>query len=85
MNERPGVEFTGEVTWHVTFRDGTYTFVCDVHPTSMRGSFTAGTPPTTDTTATVSAGGAITAKTKLILTSGPAYVDHAQDRRRQDR
>jgi hypothetical protein len=35
-------------TWEVTFQDGkTYTFRCDAHPTSMRGSFTVGTvqPP----------------------------------------
>jgi hypothetical protein len=34
------VAFTGSVTWKVTVRKGTYRFVCDAHPTSMRGSFT---------------------------------------------
>ncbi len=34
-----------KVTWNVTFRDGTYTFLCDVHPTTMRGRVTVGTPP----------------------------------------
>ena len=72
VNETTGVEFTGEATWHVTFRDGAYAFLCDVHATSMRGTFTAGTPPTT-TPPPGSSGGAITAKTKLRLTSGPGY------------
>jgi hypothetical protein len=34
-----------EVTWTVTFSDGTYRFVCDAHPTQMRGSFTVGNVP----------------------------------------
>ena len=33
---RPGL------TWTVTFVDGIYTFVCDLHPSSMAGSFTVG-------------------------------------------
>jgi plastocyanin len=49
----PGVDmrtteaFVGRVTWNVTFQNGRYTFVCDPHPTQMRGSFTVGTvaPP----------------------------------------
>jgi plastocyanin len=72
VNETTGVEFIGEATWHVTFRDGAYAFLCDVHPTSMRGTFTAGTPPTT-TPPPSGGGGAITAKTKLRLTSGPGF------------
>jgi hypothetical protein len=35
-----------EVTWTVTFTDGTYQFVCDPHAAEgMRGSFTVGTAP----------------------------------------
>jgi plastocyanin len=34
-----------EVTWTVTLADGRYTFVCDAHPTTMRGAFTVGTAP----------------------------------------
>jgi hypothetical protein len=34
-----------EVTWTVTFTDGTYRFVCDAHAAQMRGSFTVGTAP----------------------------------------
>jgi hypothetical protein len=36
------VETTGTVTWTVAITDGTYTFICDAHPTQMKGSFTAG-------------------------------------------
>jgi plastocyanin len=39
------VDATEEVTWTVTFSDGTYRFVCDAHPTQMRGSFTVGNVP----------------------------------------
>ena len=41
-------EKAGDETWNVVIIDGTYRYLCDVHPTSMRGSFTAGlvtTPP----------------------------------------
>lgn len=47
----PGVDrrtteaFVGRETWMVTLQNGRYTFVCDPHPTQMRGSFTAGTAP----------------------------------------
>lgn len=36
------VEATGTVTWTITVVDGKYTFVCDAHPTFMKGSFTVG-------------------------------------------
>jgi plastocyanin len=63
-----GIETTGTVTWTVTFANGTYRFQCGVHPSTMRGTFTAGTvqaPPKVKT---------ITPKTRLVLTSGPAEV-----------
>jgi hypothetical protein len=34
-----------EVTWTVTFTDGTFRFVCDAHAAQMRGSFTVGAAP----------------------------------------
>jgi hypothetical protein len=42
------VETTGTQTFQLTLVDGTYRFICDAHPTSMRGSFIVGaaTPPT---------------------------------------
>src|SRR4051812_25561737 len=36
---------SGDATWTVTLQDGTYTFVCDAHATTMQGSFTVGTQP----------------------------------------
>jgi plastocyanin len=39
VNKRTTVPFTGTVTWRVALRRGTYRFVCDAHPTVMRGSF----------------------------------------------
>jgi plastocyanin len=82
VNESTGVEFTGQVTWHVTFKDGDYVYVCDVHPSSMRGTFTAGTPTTNPPPpgggggggGTAGGGAAVTAKTKLLLTSGPGFA-----------
>lgn len=59
----------GKETWNVTFKDGLYTYVCDPHSSTMRGSFTVGSgsqPSTGGSTA-------ITAKTKLVLTSGPGF------------
>ena len=47
----PGVDLSTEVgakeevTWTATLTDGKYTFVCDEHPTTMRGSFTVGIVP----------------------------------------
>jgi len=68
VNEQTGVEFTGTVEWTVTFGDGRYRYHCDPHPT-LAGAFTVGAPPTTPPPAGAAP---ITAKTKLVLTSGPA-------------
>jgi hypothetical protein len=35
----------GTTVWNVTLTDGTYTYVCDAHPTIMKGSFTVGNLP----------------------------------------
>ena len=68
VDETTGIAATGDATWTVTFTDGTYTFLCDAHPTSMRGTFTVGTPPSTPPPTPPAA-----AK-KLFLTSGPGYT-----------
>jgi len=39
------VATTGNVTWSVTLVNGTYTFVCDAHPGTMRGTLAAGPAP----------------------------------------
>src|SRR3954452_10757191 len=43
VEQSTGVDFTGSVTWNVTFRSNArYQYVCDVHADSMAGSFNAG-------------------------------------------
>jgi plastocyanin len=37
------IEFVGTVTWTVTFTDGIYTYICDAHPTQLKGQFAVGT------------------------------------------
>jgi hypothetical protein len=37
----------GTTTWNVTFVNGTYTFLCDFHPTQMKKTFGVGPPPPT--------------------------------------
>jgi plastocyanin len=39
VNKRTSVGGTGKTTWTLTFRKGTYRFVCDPHASSMKGSF----------------------------------------------
>lgn len=40
LSKKTGVSFKGKATWKVTFKKGkTYKFRCDVHPTTMKGSF----------------------------------------------
>jgi hypothetical protein len=37
------VESVETVTWTVTFTDGIYTYICDAHPTQLKGRFAVGT------------------------------------------
>jgi len=46
VDQATDVETTANTTWNVTFTDGTYRFVCDIHADAMRGSFTVGTVTT---------------------------------------
>jgi plastocyanin len=39
VDEDSGVSETGQSTWTVTFEEGTYSFVCDPHQSSMNGDF----------------------------------------------
>ena len=41
VNKMTGIGFVGTRTFTVTLRAGRYTFVCDPHPSSMKGSFRA--------------------------------------------
>ncbi len=45
VDEKTVVELVQSLTWTVTFTDGTYTYRCDAHRSSMLGSFRVGTPP----------------------------------------
>ena len=47
VNEATDVPGTGDTTWNVTFVDGTYSYVCDAHVSTMHGSFRVGAPPPT--------------------------------------
>jgi plastocyanin len=42
VDETTDIGGTGQTTWTVTFQNGTYTYVCDAHATTMRGRFTVG-------------------------------------------
>jgi plastocyanin len=68
VNQLTEVSFVGETTWHVTFQDGNYRYVCDPHSSSMRGTFTVGTPPQAPPP-TVTPSAPVGAK--LMLTVGP--------------
>ena len=65
VKESTGVDTTGTATWTVTFTDGTYNYVCDAHPASMKGKFTVGTVQTTTTTAPPPAALKVKVKTKV--------------------
>jgi plastocyanin len=69
VDRSTGIGGEAKETWTVTFKDGIYTFLCDAHSSSMKGSFTVGSGSSPST------GGppAITAKTRLVLTTGPGF------------
>lgn len=68
-----GVEFVGKTSFSVTVSDGLYIYICDVHPISLRGSFTVGNAPTSSP-APKPTPGVVTPGTKLVLTSGPGFT-----------
>ena len=39
VNKDSGVGKVGSMTWKVTFKKGSYLFVCDPHASSMKGTF----------------------------------------------
>jgi plastocyanin len=69
VDERTEVAFTGTVQWTVTFRDGNYEAHCDPHP-DLATKFVVGNPTTTQPPT----GNVVTARSRLVLTSGPAEV-----------
>jgi hypothetical protein len=46
VDQATSIEEMVDVTWTVTFTDGTYTFQCDAHVNVMHGSFTVGSVAT---------------------------------------
>jgi hypothetical protein len=75
------IDKVGDQTFTITLTDGTYTYVCDEHPTQMKGSFTAGnvsTPPpplpvkpvVTRLTASIGPGAKATLKPSSGLSAG---------------
>jgi plastocyanin len=43
VSQHTEIEFVGTATWTVTFTDAVYNYVCDAHPTLMKGRFAVGT------------------------------------------
>ena len=93
VDQATDVDGRGDVTWTVTFRDGTYNYRCDVHPTTMRGSFTVGTvatpPPPIQLKAAVGPGRTISLRdadgVRLTTLAGPVKaVIAVNDRTRTD-
>ena len=39
VSKKTGIDFVGSRTWKVTLSVGRYTFRCDAHPKTIRGSF----------------------------------------------
>jgi plastocyanin len=69
-----GVEFVGKMSFDVNLSEGTYLYICDVHPISLRGSFAVGNAPTpTPSPAPTPPAGVVTPASKLVLTSGPGF------------
>ena len=42
VDRRTRIAFVGMRRWAVTLSAGTYTYICDVHPSTMRRSFSVG-------------------------------------------
>jgi opacity protein-like surface antigen len=93
VNMATPVGDVADVTWTVTFQDGTYKFQCDPHAGVMHGSFTVddvtAPPPATKLKASVGPGRSIALRnangTRLTLLSGTTKtVIKVNDRSRVD-
>jgi plastocyanin len=63
VDQSTDVTGTGDTTWTVTFVNGKYDYLCDVHPATMHKKFTAGVVPVTPKlTGSVGPGKTITLK-----------------------
>jgi hypothetical protein len=93
VDQATAPETTSDVTWTVTFTNGTYTFRCDPHATVMHGTFTVGTvtapPPATQLKATVGPGRTIglrdaDGRRLTVLNGSTSVVVAVTDRSRTD-
>jgi len=66
------IDGTGTATWTVTFTDGAYTFQCDAHVQTMKGTFTVGTGPAPAPTPKPTP--KPKAATKLVASVGPGQT-----------
>jgi plastocyanin len=84
VDKATGVSEVGKETWTVTLSNGTYTYLCDPHPRTMRGTFTVGSASTSTQTlvATVTSGSVtLTKGGKRISSLSPgAYRIAVRDR-----
>ena len=88
VDQATDVQGTGNVTWNVTFVDGTYSYQCDAHTSVMHGTFRVGPPPPTVTGGklfgTVGPGKAIslgtTAGKRSAKVTGGAYTITVDDK-----
>jgi plastocyanin len=93
VNQSTDVEGTGDTTWTVTLRDGVYRFVCDAHPTTMKGAFAVGSAtlprPATQLRGSVGPGRTISLRRSdgskvSVLTGVSQVVITVDDRSRTD-
>jgi plastocyanin len=83
LNRDSGQAATGDSEWTVELREGYFTFVCDPHAESMRGSFVAGTPPPPSIALTVDGGGVSVGGTAGSVPPG-VYAIEVHDRSASD-
>jgi hypothetical protein len=67
VEQMTSVDAVETVTWNVSFREGRYTYLCDLHPTQMVKELVVGNPPAPTPTPSPTP----TPKPKLLATVGP--------------
>jgi hypothetical protein len=71
VEEATSVDAVQTVTWAVTFREGRYTYLCDLHPTQMVKELVVGNPPPPAPSPSPSPTPTPKPKPKLLATVGP--------------
>jgi hypothetical protein len=70
VDQATAIETTSTAQWTVDFANGTYRFLCDAHPSTMKGTFTVG--PVTPGVPRLN--GKVTARTISLRTAAGASV-----------